>query len=389
MKIGLVCPYNMSRGGAVIEIVKDMRAGLISRGHEVKIITGRPKNTSAIGVPPEDLVFVGRVADFKSPTHTLASFTMSSAGETLAQKIQDEQFDVLHLHEPAVPFLGKQLLNITDGAVRVATFHAKLPDTPVSNSIGRAVVPYLRSILGDLDELVIGSSAAGDYLRTFTNRELHYIPNGVDLKTYQPVLRKAPGARKKIFYVGRLEHRKGVKYLIKAFAELARQRDDVDLVVAGSGPDHAKLELLATTLGISSRVTFLGFIDNDTKLRLFAEADLFCSPAIFGESFGLVLLEAMATGLVTVAGDNEGYSAVMQGRGALSLVTPQDTADFARRLELLLDNEDLRKLWRNWAHAYVQQFDYEDIIDQYENLYKAALAQRRRHIKRQVAVSPP
>ncbi len=97
----------------------------------------------------------------------------------------------------------------------------------------------------------------------------------------------------------------------------------------------------------------------------------------------------MATGLVTVAGDNEGYSAVMQGRGALSLVTPQDTADFARRLELLLDNEDLRKLWRNWAHAYVQQFDYEDIIDQYENLYKAALAQRRRHIKRQVAVSPP
>jgi len=386
VKIGLVCPYNMSRGGAVIEIVKDMRTGLIKRGHGVKIITGRPKDTSAIGVPAEDLIFVGRVTDFKSPTHTLASFTMSSAGETLVRAIKAEQFDVLHFHEPAVPFLGKQLLSAAGSAVRVATFHAKLPDTPVSNSIGRAMVPYLRGILDDLDELVIGSSAAGDYLRTFTDRQLHYIPNGIDLDTYRPVPRKAPGKRKKIFYVGRLEHRKGVKYLIKAFAELARQRDDVELILAGSGPDHAKLELLAATLEVKDRVTFLGFVDNTAKLRLFAEADLFCSPAIFGESFGLVLLEAMATGLVTVAGDNEGYSAVMQGRGALSLVTPKNTADFARRLELLLDDEALRKLWRAWALDYVKQFDYETIIDQYEQLYVAALA-KRDHTNHQSAVS--
>jgi len=376
MKIGLICPYNMARGGAVIEIVKDMQVGLKRRGHDVKIVTGRPKDVTAIGVAPEDLLVIGRVTDFKSPTHTLASFTMHMDGEAAASAIAAERFDVLHFHEPAVPFMGKQLLALAGDVVRVATFHAKLPDTPVSQTIGRAAVPYVRGILEDLDELVIGSSAAGDYLRTFTDRPLHYIPNGVDLGNFKPVSRKVPGLHKKILFVGRLEHRKGVKYLIQAFAQLRQQRDDVELILAGAGPDRTKLEQLAVTLGVQDDVYFLGFVDNATKLRLLAEADLFCSPAIFGESFGLVLLEAMATGLVTIAGSNEGYAAVMQGLGALSLLDPHDTVDFARRVALLLDNEDLRKLWRAWALEYVKQFDYETIIDQYEQLYKRALAAR-------------
>jgi phosphatidylinositol alpha-mannosyltransferase len=375
MKIGLVCPYNMSRGGAVIEIVKDMRTGLIARGHTVKIITGQPKGVDDVGVPPEDLLFVGGVVDFRSPTHTLASFAMSRDAEASSSLVEAEQFDILHFHEPAVPLLSKQLLD-RSSSVNIATFHAKLPDTALSQTIGKVFVPYLRSILDDLDELTVGSTAAADYIRTLTDRRLHYIPNGVDLEAYKPVPRHRPGKYKKILYVGRLEHRKGVKHLIQAYALLAQKRDDLELVIAGSGPDETKLEAMVTSLGLS-HVQFLGFVDNKKKRQLLADADLFCSPAIFGESFGLVLLEAMATGLVTVAGDNPGYAAVMQDKGALSLVDPTDTADFARRLELLIDEEPLRKLWRTWALEYVQQFDYHDIIEQYETLYKNALANHR------------
>lgn len=365
MKIGLVCPYNMARGGAVIEIVKDMQAGLKARGHTVTIITGRPKGVSEVGAP--DVLFLGAVTDFRSPTHTLASFARDSDSQALARRIAAERFDVIHFHEPAVPVLSKQILDCYTGPT-VATFHAKLPETALSQAIGRTAAPYLRGILSGISELVVGSEAAADYIRTLTDRTLHYIPNGVDLETFKPVRRQAPGARKTILFVGRLEHRKGVEYLIKAFARLSRGRDDVRLVIAGSGPDRAKLEALAAELG-AQHVDFLGFVDNATKLRMLNEADLFCSPAIFGESFGLVLLEAMATGLVTVAGDNPGYSAVMQGRGALSLVNPYDTADFARRLELLLDNEPLRQLWRQWALDYVKQFDYRGIIAQYDALH--------------------
>jgi len=364
----------MSRGGAVIEIVKDMRTGLISRGHTVKIITGQPKGVDDVGVPSEDMLFVGGVVDFRSPTHTLTSFAMSRDAEAAASLIEAEHFDVLHFHEPAVPLLSKQLLDHST-SVNVATFHAKLPDTALSQTIGKVFIPYLRSILDDLDELTVGSAAAADYIHSLTDRPLHYIPNGVDLETYKPVKRRVPGERKKILYVGRLEHRKGVKYLLQAFALLAQQRGDLDLIVAGSGPDDDKLQAMAATLGLRN-VQFLGFVNNDRKRELLAEADLFCSPAIFGESFGLVLLEAMATGLVTVAGDNPGYTAVMQGKGALSLVDPMDTADFARRLELLLDEEPLRDMWRTWALEYVHQFDYRDIIAQYEALYKQALMNR-------------
>jgi len=376
MKIGLICPYNMSRGGAVIEIVKDMRVGLMARGHTVKIITGKPKDTSDIGIDPEDTVFIGGVVDFRSPTHTLASLSMSRDGDAAAGKIKAEHFDILHFHEPAVPFLGKQILDRNDSAT-IATFHAKLPDTALSQTIGKSFAPYLRGILEDIDELVVGSEAAADYIRTLTSRPLHYIPNGVDLETFQPVPRTASDGRKKILFVGRLEYRKGVKHLLQSFQLLSQARDDVDLVIAGDGPDRAKLESLADELNLR-HVQFLGFVSNEVKLRLLAEADLFCSPAIFGESFGLVLLEAMATGLVTVAGDNPGYTAVMQGKGALSLVNPRDSSDFARRLELMIDEEPLRALWRQWALKYVKQFDYRGIIAQYETVYEQTSRARKR-----------
>ena len=369
MKIGLICPYNMSRGGAVIEIVKDMQVGLSKRGHTVKIITGRPKDVS--GLDLSHMLFAGKVTDFRSPTHTLASFTTNYDNEAVGEMLQAERFDILHFHEPGIPVIGKQLLDHST-SVNVATFHAKLPETLMSQTVAKVVTPYLRGILKDLDELTVGSEAAADYVRTLTDRPLHYIPNGVDLETFRPVKRTAPGARKKILFVGRLEHRKGVKYLLDAFALLSRGRDDVELMIAGSGPDHTKLEAQAAELGLHG-VTFLGFVDNATKLRLLAEADLFCSPAMFGESFGLVLLEAMATGLVTVAGNNPGYAGVMQGKGALSLVDPYDARDFARRLELLLDNEPLRDLWRTWGLEYVKQFDYRGIMAQYEAQYEQAL----------------
>ena len=176
-------------------------------------------------------------------------------------------------------------------------------------------------------------------------------------------------------YVGRLETRKGVKYLLKAFAILSSKYPDVNLIIAGDGPNRDKLKQLSSELGLKN-VSFLGYIDDEKKLELLSHADLFCSPALFGESFGIVLLEAMASGTVTVAGSNSGYIDVMKDLGTVSIVDPQQTEEFARRLELLLFQEDIRSLWKKWAKDYVKQFSYPNVIDQYETLYKRSLKEK-------------
>jgi phosphatidylinositol alpha-mannosyltransferase len=118
------------------------------------------------------------------------------------------------------------------------------------------------------------------------------------------------------------------------------------------------------------RVHFLGHISEEKKLDLLAKSDLFCSPAIYGESFGVVLLEAMASGLVTVAGNNSGYEGVLQGIGGMSLVNSKDTIEFTRRISLMLNEAPLRTVWQNWAADYVQQFSYQKIVEQYEMIYE-------------------
>jgi phosphatidylinositol alpha-mannosyltransferase len=235
------------------------------------------------------------------------------------------------------------------------------------------ITPYTKSVLKYIHELSAVSDAAADYLCSLTERGVAIIPNGIDLSYYKPPARRSDNRKKKtIFYVGRLEPRKGVKYLLHAYKLLSENRPDVSLIICGDGSERARLEELALDLELPN-VTFTGYVTNEEKRRYLQRADLFCAPSLHGESFGVVLLEAMATGLVAVAGDNPGYGAVMQGLGAISLVNPKHSAEFARRLDLLLHENDLRALWRKWAAEEVKQYDWSEVVAQYEELYLQAI----------------
>lgn len=375
MKIGLVCPYDMFKGGGVQECVRALQSELVKRGHEVLIITPRPRGFRKLKRSSEGMILIGTSADIKSPFQaTTAQISASVDLKAIDEMLENHKFDVMHFHEPWVPMLSMQILAKSTCA-NVATFHAKLPETALSKTVERVITPYTKSILKSLDLSTAVSSAAAEYYVSISKQQPVIIPNGVDVKKYSKTKNRVSGP-KTILFVGRLEKRKGVKYLLMAFSKLANTGNNFKLIIAGDGPERKKLEAFTREHKISG-VEFLGYVSDEAKIDLLRSCDIYCSPAVFGESFGIVLLEAMAAGAVVVAGNNPGYSAVMQGKGNLSIVNPKDTESFARKLELLLSDQELRKLWLDWAGEYIKQFDYQKITDQYEKAYKQAIANKK------------
>jgi phosphatidylinositol alpha-mannosyltransferase len=377
MRIALVCPYDMiGHAGGVQQIVMNQAEGLRKKGHTVKVIT--PKPVKFEGETPPDFIFLGASRKLKAGLATAGDVGIEFDGKEIDEVLSRENFDVINFHEPWLPHLSRQIVQRSTAA-HVGTFHANLTDSVAGKSIVNMTTLYWRAIIDKMDVFTAPSKAAASRLLAKESdnhilKKINYIPNAIDLKRYQK--NSASDVHhhqfKTILYVGRLEGRKGVMYLLKAYRELAAIRDDVQLFIVGKGVDETKLREYVRDNEIP-RVTFLGFIPDEEKIHYLHKADLFCAPAHRGESFGLVLLEAMAAGCPVVAGDNEGYQSVMKDTGAISLVNPLDTVDFARRLEIFLYNDKLRELWLEWATEYVKQFDWPLIIDQYEAVYKEAI----------------
>lgn len=367
MKIGLVCPYDLFRGGGVQEHILAQHRELTRRGHEVRILTPRPRKNH--NQPPKDMLFVGNSAQVKTPISTSLELGISMERKQIDSLLEAEQFDLLHVHEPEVPLLGSQIIARAQVPI-VATFHAIHPETRTAKTIEALRVPYSRSIFSKINAMTAVSDVAAGFARSQTEEKIRIIPNGIDLKKYRWSDKKDKNV---IVYVGRLERRKGVKYLLCAFERLVKLYPELELRIIGDGPLKKRLQDLVRSHHIPN-VSFLGFISDTEKIEQMRSASLFVSPALFGESFGIVLLEAMALGTPLVAGDNPGYASVMRGSGKLSLTNPRDERAFVRSMEMLLQEEPVRELWLEWAKGYIQQFDYRQIVDQYEAIYRELIS---------------
>lgn len=372
MKIGIVCPYNIFRGGGVQEYALGLRDYLVAAGHKAYVITPQPRDYDGPKVP--GIIMIGGAAPIRS-FHTSAQVSATVDIDSLEAVLNEHNFDILHFHEPWVPMLSRQILSKSN-AINIATFHAAMSERRSSRTLERVITPYTKSILKYLDILTAVSPVATNYIRSLTHRKIYIIPNAIDLKKYKPPKKRDKNKQERtILYIGRIEKRKAVKYLVDAFAIINKLHKHYHLVIAGEGPDKERLEEQIAEEGISN-VHFLGHISEEEKLRLLQTSDVFCSPALYGESFGIVLLEAMASGCPIVAGANAGYETVLTGSGQISLVNPKDTKDFARRLLLMASDEGLRKHWLQWAQEEVRKYSYENIVSQYIKLYELAYAKR-------------
>lgn len=376
MKIGLVCPYDFFRHGAVQKLVELLDSELTERGHDVRIITPRPAGFE--GPPPARTIFIGRSAKWNTPLSTTLEVGANFEPGDIEVMLESEHFDIINVHEPEIPVLGAQIAARANCPI-VATFHATVPETALGKTVEFFRIPFSRSLFKKIAHMTAVSDSAAKFVGEWSGQNITIIPNYIDLNEYRQV-KEENRDKDIIFYLGRLEKRKGVKYLIEAFTELAKRDSKVKLVIAGDGSERDKLEDLVDSNNVP-RVKFLGAVTEKEKISLLKKSALFCSPAIYGESFGVVLIEAMAAGIPVVAGDNQGYACVMKERGLISLANPKDTGDFSRRLEFMLRDEEFRKLWLDWADKYVEQFDSNKVISQYEDVYKEVVKQSKKSTK--------
>ncbi len=362
MKIGLVTPYIYPLPGGVNAHVAYLYENLIARGHDVRIISsthGPQKATEG------DVIRLGY--GFSVPTNgSVGTLTFSHRYGSLVQEVLDrERFDILHFHEPFVPFLSLQLLR-SSTSVNIATFHAYAGWSP-SYEFGKRA---LKRFAARLDGRIAVSAAARHFIDHYFPGDYKVIPNGVDLKRYQdvrPFARWRDGTAN-ILYVGRFESRKGVLYLLKAYRTLRREGFDCRLLLVGRGPQEREARRYVATRRLQG-VEFLGRVSDDDKVRYFETADVFVSPATGQESFGIVLLEAMAAGTAIVCSDIHGYKGVVRRGEQALLVPPRDPEALYEAIARLLKDSDLRARMGASGRARAVQYSWENITAKVDDYY--------------------
>lgn len=380
LKIGIVCPYNMFRSGGVQDVVRNHYKYLKARGHTVKILTINTPDAKET----EDYILLGASIEVTSGS---TRFEISGklpelfdiSGKSITEVLEQEKFDILHFHEPRVPILPVQIL-LKSQTTNVATVHATNPNSLTIEVVNQVVRPYQASHFLKMDAVSTVSTAPLEDLRKLYKRDITIIHNGIDLEEFNrpyPPLEKFTSDNKKrnILYVGRLEKRKGVMHLVKAYREVKQQFPDCRLIIAGKGEELQRIKTYVQKYKLKD-VEFLGYVDEEMKKRLYVSCDVFCSPAFTGESFGIVLLEAMAFGKPIVAGDNPGYRYVLKDRGSLFLVDPRNHHDFADKLFVLLKDQELREFMGEWGKEEVKKYDYKVIVEDLEKFYYQAISSK-------------
>ncbi|MBA2701699.1 MAG: glycosyltransferase family 4 protein, partial [Chloroflexi bacterium] len=362
VKIGLVCPYIFPANGGVAQHVKYLYENLRLRGHDVRILTAShgPQRSSEGDILR---LGVGFSVPINASVGTL-TFSPRYLGQ-IGRMLDREQFDLLHFHEPFVPFLSLFLLRESN-SVNVATFHAYAGFSPSYEFGSRTLQGYARRLHGR----IAVSAAARHFIDRFFPGDYKVIPNGVDIARYTssvPLARWQDGTPN-VLFVGRHEPRKGLLDLLKAHRILRKAGTDARLLVVGSGPQEREARRYVATRGLQG-VEFLGRVSDAEKAQLFRTADVYASPATGGESFGIVLLEAMAAGTPIVCSDIHGYKGVVRrGREAL-LVPPRDPPELARALHRLLRDPGLRDQMSAAGRVRAEDFSWPRVTAKVEDYY--------------------
>jgi phosphatidyl-myo-inositol alpha-mannosyltransferase len=358
VKVLLVCPYSWSTPGGVGAHVGHLARALRGRGHEVRVLT------PAEGDVEPGVVSVGR----SIPIPYNGSIARLAFGPRVAGRVRVAlrrgRPDVVHVHEPFAPSVG--LLAVLNTRLPVvATFHASISRSRAYRLAAPALRPLYRRLAGRIavsDEAKRTAEAVfGDGIRV--------IPNGVEWSRFSS-LPEPSGSL--ILFLGRMERRKGAAVAVEAFRTLAERRPDAELVLAGEGPERRAVEG-SVPEALRDRVTFVGRVDPAELPEVFGRCAVVCAPSLGGESFGIVLLEAMAAGRPVVASSIPGYAAVARDGVDGILVPPGDAPALASALERVLDDPAAGRAMGERGRERAKRYDWPVVAAEVEDVYRQAV----------------
>lgn len=361
LRIGLLCPYSLTTPGGVQGQVMGLARALRKMGHEVRVLG------PCDGAPPD--TFVTPIGE-SLPTVANGSIAPLAPDPSAALRtirvLRDEQFDVLHLHEPLTPGATITALVMRTAPI-VATFHA----AGESLSYKYLSAP-LKGFASAIDHRVAVSKDAVLLAQRYIGGDYQILPNGVELDRFLSTSRIARSSdRQSVFFCGRHEPRKGLEVLLQAHATLP---DNVDIWIASEGPETERLK---REWAGDSRLIWLGRISDAEKAQRLAQADVFCAPSLGGESFGVVLIEAMAASTPIVASALDGYMNVATHEVDALLVEPNDPQALERALRRILLDQDLRGRLVSNGQNRANCFSMVQLAQTYVDIYRRVIAESR------------
>jgi phosphatidylinositol alpha-mannosyltransferase len=282
-----------------------------------------------------------------------------------------ENPEILHFHNISFPSFFQILLSpLSFKTTNILTFHSDIERSDLIRKFPQIFDSIVDFCNFRLDGLIAVSNTAFKYFEKFKKPKT-IIPNGIDLEVFNPKNKKIKNfldGKINLLFVGRIEERKGLIYLLKAFLILKKRYQNLRLLIAGDGPERKNCESFVKKHGLTD-VIFLGRVEKELP-SLYATCDIFCAPSIFGESFGIVILEAMASGKPVVGFANQGYKELMKGkRGEKFLAKPKDFKELAQKIEILIKNKYLRKELGEWGRKEAKNYSWEKIANRVLDFY--------------------
>jgi phosphatidylinositol alpha-mannosyltransferase len=373
MKIALITFHSFLEEGGVKRHILALKEEFKKRNIETKIIAPRRKITEDYG---KDVILLG--TSFKlNFGGGISDLVFNFDHFAIDRVLKKEKFDVLHFHNASFPSFFQILLSpFTFKTLNILTFHS---DISRSNFLKTFFPLFLNFCNLRLDGLIAVSEVALSFFKDFKKPKV-LIPNGVNLKEFSPKgerFNEFLDGKINLLFVGRIEERKGLIYLLKAFEILKRKYQNLRLIVVGEGPERKNCEDFVKEKKLKD-VVFLGELRGKELFKIYRTGHIFCAPSIFGESFGLVILEAMASGLPFVAFANEGYKSwLKEKKGEEFLVPPKNYVLLAKKIEILIKNPQKRKELSLWGQKEAREFSWSNIAQKVLNFYQICKAQKK------------
>jgi phosphatidylinositol alpha-mannosyltransferase len=378
LKIALVSPYDYPYPGGVTEHIHHLEMEFVRRGHVVKIIA--PSSSSKLELS-DNIYRIGGIVPV-SVSGSIARITLSPGSYRWVKQILNrERFDIVHLHEPLMPVLCLVALRHSK-SVNVGTFHA-YREGNFAYLAGKAV---LQRFIGRLHGRIAVSGPARELVNRYFPGDYEIIPNGIDpdyfgSENISPLPQFMDG-KLNVLFVGRMEKRKGLRYLLRSWVSITRQYPETRLIVVGEGDLREECERYVAQNRLAN-VVFVGFVTNDELRRYYRTAHIFCAPSTGFESQGIVLLEAMAAGRPIVATSIAGYASVITDGQQGWLVPPGDSMSLAVAMGSLLGNEALRDRMGRAGLQTAQSYAWDKVatrvLDYYEEVTRGVT--RRAHLR--------